>query len=169
MKVTEHEEPISGATPEVKALTEALSAPFEAKDVHFKPGKISGSRALALVYVDARAIQRCLERRQEVRRFFYAVSVYTKAFAQADEIGVGEVEPESCQLHLVLSDNRGKWKSCCHITLSWLWPRTPDNFGRTLVEQFEADGAAKFPRPVRRSRTRDFDETTTGLVEHGSG
>jgi len=55
---TEHVETIvTGASPDVKALTEALSAPFAAKDVHFKPGKISGNRALALAYVDARAIQ----------------------------------------------------------------------------------------------------------------
>lgn len=41
----------------VKALTEALAAPFTAEALHFKPGKITGNRALALVYVDARAIQ----------------------------------------------------------------------------------------------------------------
>jgi hypothetical protein len=44
-------------TEEIKLLTEALAAPFEASAVRFKPGKISGNRAMALVYVDARAIQ----------------------------------------------------------------------------------------------------------------
>jgi hypothetical protein len=34
-----------------------LAAPFEAEEVRFKPAVISGNRALALAYVDARAIQ----------------------------------------------------------------------------------------------------------------
>lgn len=42
---------------DVKALTRALSAPFDAKEVRFKPAVVSGNRALALAYVDARAIQ----------------------------------------------------------------------------------------------------------------
>jgi hypothetical protein len=42
---------------EVKALTEALAAPFDATAMRFKPGKVSGNRALALAYVDARSIQ----------------------------------------------------------------------------------------------------------------
>lgn len=42
---------------EVKRITAALAAPFDSSAIHFKPGKISGNRAMALVYVDARAIQ----------------------------------------------------------------------------------------------------------------
>src|SRR3954470_11229755 len=42
---------------EVGRLTEALSAPCDVKQVRFKPGVVSGNRALALVYVDARVIQ----------------------------------------------------------------------------------------------------------------
>jgi hypothetical protein len=42
---------------EVKAITEALSAPFQPSEVKFKPAVVSGNRALALAYVDARAIQ----------------------------------------------------------------------------------------------------------------
>lgn len=42
---------------DVAALTRALAAPFGANEVHFKPGVVSGTRALALAYVDARAIQ----------------------------------------------------------------------------------------------------------------
>src|SRR5436309_12204572 len=38
-------------------LTELLAAPFEDNEVKFKPAVVSGSRALALVYVDARVIQ----------------------------------------------------------------------------------------------------------------
>jgi hypothetical protein len=44
-------------TVDVKVLTQALSAPFEASEVRFKPAVVSGSRALALAYVDARVIQ----------------------------------------------------------------------------------------------------------------
>lgn len=48
------------AQPETRnagSLTRALAAPFDPSEVHFKPGVISGNRALALAYVDARAIQ----------------------------------------------------------------------------------------------------------------
>ena len=38
-------------------LTEALSAPFDPREVKFKPAVVSGHRALALAYVDARVIQ----------------------------------------------------------------------------------------------------------------
>jgi hypothetical protein len=41
----------------VDELTRALSAPFDPKEVKFKPAVISGNRALALAYVDARVIQ----------------------------------------------------------------------------------------------------------------
>jgi hypothetical protein len=41
----------------VKALTRALAAPFDVKEVRFKPAVVSGTRALALAYVDARVIQ----------------------------------------------------------------------------------------------------------------
>src|SRR3712207_1758431 len=42
---------------EVRAITEALSAPFHPQEVKFKPAVVSGNRALALAYVDARVIQ----------------------------------------------------------------------------------------------------------------
>jgi hypothetical protein len=38
-------------------LTRALSEPFEPSEVRFKPAAVNGNRALALAYVDARAIQ----------------------------------------------------------------------------------------------------------------
>jgi hypothetical protein len=41
----------------VEELTEALAAPFPRSEVKFRPGATSGNRALALGYVDARAIQ----------------------------------------------------------------------------------------------------------------
>lgn len=49
--------PVKPNSDEIKALTEALAAPFDSTAVRFKPGKVVGNRALALVYVDARAIQ----------------------------------------------------------------------------------------------------------------
>jgi hypothetical protein len=42
---------------DVEALMKALAAPFEAGEVKFKPAVVSGNRALALAYVDARVIQ----------------------------------------------------------------------------------------------------------------
>jgi Rad52/22 family double-strand break repair protein len=41
----------------VESITEALAAPFEPSDVRFKPAVVSGSRAMAIAYVDARVIQ----------------------------------------------------------------------------------------------------------------
>src|SRR5579884_4000770 len=44
-------------SPSVEELTEALAAPFDPREVRFKPAVVSGNRALALAYVDARVIQ----------------------------------------------------------------------------------------------------------------
>lgn len=41
----------------VADLTSALAAPFDPREVKFKPAAVSGNRALALAYVDARVIQ----------------------------------------------------------------------------------------------------------------
>lgn len=41
----------------IQEFTDALSAPFDLTEVRFKPAVVSGNRALALAYVDARAIQ----------------------------------------------------------------------------------------------------------------
>jgi hypothetical protein len=49
-----------GGTPmtnPVKAITEALSTPFDPAEVRFKPQAVKGNRALALAYIDARVIQ----------------------------------------------------------------------------------------------------------------
>jgi hypothetical protein len=58
MKVPAHE---NGAQPmpavDVQALTRALAEPFERHEVRFKPAVVSGNRAMALAYVDARVIQ----------------------------------------------------------------------------------------------------------------
>jgi hypothetical protein len=49
--------PVVVAGTDVKTITQALSAPFDPKDVKFKPQVVQGNRALALGYVDARVIQ----------------------------------------------------------------------------------------------------------------
>ena len=43
--------------PQVQALTSALAAPFEPKDVKFKPQMVKNNRCLAMAYIDARLIQ----------------------------------------------------------------------------------------------------------------
>src|SRR4051794_28984973 len=47
----------SETSPEVAAIMDALSAPFGRDEVKYKPGVVSGNRALALHFVDARVIQ----------------------------------------------------------------------------------------------------------------
>jgi hypothetical protein len=42
---------------DIKALTAALAAPFEPKDVKYKPQMVKNNRALAMAYIDARLIQ----------------------------------------------------------------------------------------------------------------
>src|SRR5258708_25312308 len=49
--------PTTTQTADVKALTKALSAQFDATEVKFKPQTVKNNKALALAYVDARAIQ----------------------------------------------------------------------------------------------------------------
>jgi hypothetical protein len=52
----------NGTTQKATAtVAKALAVPFAAKDVHFKPAAINGNRALAIAYVDARAIQERLD------------------------------------------------------------------------------------------------------------
>ncbi len=59
MQKTEH--PSTTVVPTVatdtESLTQALSAPFDPREVKFKPAVVTGHRALALAYVDARVIQ----------------------------------------------------------------------------------------------------------------
>jgi hypothetical protein len=43
--------------PQVQALAAALSAPFDPKDVKFKPQSVKNNRCLAMAYIDARLIQ----------------------------------------------------------------------------------------------------------------
>jgi hypothetical protein len=49
------EKPAPAAT--VEELTDALAAPFDPSAVRFKPAVVTGNRALALAYVDARVVQ----------------------------------------------------------------------------------------------------------------
>lgn len=43
--------------PQLRPIAEALSAPFDPKDVKFKPQMVKNNRALAMGYIDARLIQ----------------------------------------------------------------------------------------------------------------
>ncbi len=45
------------AANDVEAITRALAEPFNLTEVRFKPAVVSGNRAMALAYVDARVIQ----------------------------------------------------------------------------------------------------------------
>ena len=42
---------------DVKTVTSALSAPFNPREVKFKPQSVKGNRALAMAYIDARLVQ----------------------------------------------------------------------------------------------------------------
>lgn len=55
-------QPDTSASPNAVGLMEALAAPFDSREVRFKPAVVSGHRALALAYVDARVIQDRLDR-----------------------------------------------------------------------------------------------------------
>ncbi len=57
MKVSAEEKQDRDPASAVEALTRALSDPFEPSEVKFKPAVVSGNRAMALAYVDARVIQ----------------------------------------------------------------------------------------------------------------
>jgi hypothetical protein len=43
--------------PDIQALEDALSAPFGPGQLHCKPGKVAGNRAMVLWYLDARDVQ----------------------------------------------------------------------------------------------------------------
>lgn len=49
--------PLAEVSPDVDALMQALAAPFDPREVKFKPAVVSGHRAMAMAYIDARVIQ----------------------------------------------------------------------------------------------------------------
>src|SRR5260370_19593945 len=49
--------PLAEVSADVDALMQALAAPFDPREVKFKAAVVSGSRAMALAYIDARVIQ----------------------------------------------------------------------------------------------------------------
>jgi hypothetical protein len=49
--------PLAEVTADVDALMRALAAPFDPREVKFKPAVVSGRRAMAMAYIDARVIQ----------------------------------------------------------------------------------------------------------------
>jgi hypothetical protein len=52
---------MSNKTMTPEEIAQALAAPFALDEVHFKPTAVSGNRALAVAFVDARAIQERLD------------------------------------------------------------------------------------------------------------
>jgi hypothetical protein len=57
-------EPTDGKSPSRRLadeIAEKLAAPFQPGEVEYKPGAVSGNRALALAYVDARVVQNRLD------------------------------------------------------------------------------------------------------------
>ena len=50
-------EPLTQRDPQLQIIAAALSAPFEPKEVKFKPQMVKNNRALAMGYIDARLIQ----------------------------------------------------------------------------------------------------------------
>ena len=49
--------PLAARDPQLQAIADALAAPFEPKDVKFKPQMVKNNRCLAMGYIDARLIQ----------------------------------------------------------------------------------------------------------------
>ena len=49
--------PTPTRNPAVRAITDALSAPFEPREIKFKPQAVKNNRALAIAYIDVRLIQ----------------------------------------------------------------------------------------------------------------
>src|SRR6516225_7926230 len=57
MHNNEKKVPVADVPAEVDALMQALAAPFDPREVKFKPAVVSGHRAMAMAYIDARVIQ----------------------------------------------------------------------------------------------------------------
>ncbi len=57
MSSAAHPSPADQPAVDIEAVVQALSAPFDPGEVKFKPGVVSGHRALALAYVDVRVVQ----------------------------------------------------------------------------------------------------------------
>ena len=43
--------------PQIQAITAALAAPFEPREMKFKPQMVKNNRCLAMAYIDARLIR----------------------------------------------------------------------------------------------------------------
>src|SRR5438045_631520 len=55
--MSKHADSRAAKPADVQSITKALSAPFDLTEVKFKPQVVKNNRAMALAYVDARAIQ----------------------------------------------------------------------------------------------------------------
>jgi hypothetical protein len=59
--VAKPDQPKPQPTPRAAEVAERLAEPFQPHEVEYKPGSVSGNRALALAYVDARVVQNRLD------------------------------------------------------------------------------------------------------------
>jgi hypothetical protein len=59
--ITANDNDLLKTADQAKAIARQLALPFTPSEVRYKPGAISGTRALALAYVDARVVQTRLD------------------------------------------------------------------------------------------------------------
>ena len=55
--MSDHTQLTADSATDVKAVTAALSVPFDPREIKFKPQSVKGNRALAMAYIDARLVQ----------------------------------------------------------------------------------------------------------------
>ena len=84
---------------EVRAITAALSAPFDPKEIKFKPQMVKNNRALAMAYIDARLIQDRLDEVVGVENWEDAYKILTDGSVM-------------CRLRVKLGD---RWITKCDV------------------------------------------------------
>ena len=84
---------------DVRALTAALSAPFDPKEIKFKPQMVKNNRALAMAYIDARLIQDRLDEVVGVENWEDAYKILTDGSVM-------------CRLRVKLGD---RWITKCDV------------------------------------------------------
>lgn len=84
---------------DVRTITAALSAPFEPKEIKFKPQMVKNNRALAMAYIDARLIQDRLDEVVGVENWEDAYKILTDGSVM-------------CRLRVKLGD---RWITKCDV------------------------------------------------------
>jgi hypothetical protein len=87
------------AETDVRTLTAALSAPFDPKEIKFKPQMVKNNRALAMAYIDARLIQDRLDEVVGVENWEDAYKILTDGSVM-------------CRLRVKLGD---RWITKCDV------------------------------------------------------